>query len=857
MSRQSVFPLILLAVILVTTSLITSADEADAVLSEVAQSPQPPTDSPRLLHTIELRFPDQGDVSMVQPETYLYYMEIKEHVSRPSEGIWVPYTSEIEEIILEDFQRLWSTEFLDDISIEVVDDPFENGVEGARVIFNLEERQRVKIVRYTGSEEFDRGEIEEKLEEAGLEIRLDTFIDPRLISQVEAAVRQLYSDGGYQFTEISHEIIPVAGGPKLVHLTFNINEGPKVQVKKIEFVGNVAMSDGKLKGKMKGTRERRWLSWIFGTGTYKPARYEEDAINIIAYYRDQGYIAAQVGQPEVEYVGFSEDRKTRGVELRISVDEGERYRIGDITFDGNTVVQSEGLLRLFKAESGEFYSEKDMREGLDKARELYGRLGYYEFTGFPDLTPRDLDSSVDRNDTSRGTTSRTQRSSQPIVDVTLRMQEGMQYFVNRITFVGNKQTHDEVIRREIHLVENGVFDTDALKQSIRRINQLGYFKPIDLETNEGVTVDKGEEENEVDVTLALNEQNRNQLTFGAGHSEWYGFFGQISFQTQNFLGKGQRLSLMAQSGTRSKNYSLTFTEPFMFGRPNSGSFSVYRRDLHFIGAYQESSVGSTVTTGRRIARFAQIFTSYSYEQTHVDKVNPMFFNSPYFMRNPFLQDALLLGSGGARTVSKVTPSIMYDSVDHPIFPTTGKRFSAAFEVAGKGGNTNFYKPMLETVVYMRHTSRTSFGARAQYQFIRTYGGTEASVLPIFERLWLGGEYSVRGYDIRTIGPKAEYSAFVIGGSKSVLLNAEYIVTVTEPVRLVFFYDAGQVQDEETRLSMGDFKTSTGTEVRFMMPVVNMPMRLIFAYNPQREGILTNRFRPAKKFAVRFAVGTTF
>ena len=846
--------LIGLAAMIAPAGLALAAEESRPAPSAAAQSPQPPQDSPRLVHTIELRFPNQGGVSMVQAETYLYYMEIKSQVSRPSEGVWIPYTDEIEEIVVEDFRRLWNTNFLDDLWIEVEDDPFENGVEGVRIIFNLEERQRVKVVRYTGSESIDRGEIEEKLQGAGLEIRLDTFIDLRMVSRVEAALRQLFSDGGYQFAEVTHEITSVAGGPKLVHLTFNIDEGPKVEIKKIEFVGNRAMSGGTLKRKMKGTKERWWLSWISGRGTYQPAKFEEDAVSIMGHYRDKGYIAAQVGQPEVHYLELSSDGKTRGVRLRIPVSEGERYRIGNVTFDGNTVVESDGLQVLFEAEPGEFYSEKRVREGLDKARELYGRLGYYEFTGFPDLVPRDLDATANGNDNGGGSAP-ARRRLEPIVDVTVRLQEGMQYFVNRITFVGNKTTHDEVIRREVRLVENGVFDTEALKYSIRRLNQLGYFEPLDLEGGEGVSVEKAGQENEVDVTLTLNEQNLNQVTFGAGVSQWYGFFGQLSFQTSNFLGRGEALSIMAQSGSRSKNYMLTFTKPFMFGRPVSGAFSVFKRDIRFIGSYTESSAGTSATVGFPIADFTRVFMGYSLEQVHVTEVNQVFFLSPFFLRNPFLQDALLLGQAGKRTISKITPTIMHDTVDHPIFPTSGRRYSTGIELAGLGGNTRFYKPSVEGVWYMRHTSRTSIGLRAQLQTITAYGGTE--VLPIFERLWLGGEYSVRGYDIRTIGPRAPFSGFVIGGNKSALFNAEYLITVASPVRLVLYYDAGQVRAERQDFRMDEFKTSTGLEVRFMMPILNVPFRLIYAHNPQREGVLTNRFRPAPKNTFRFAVGTTF
>ena len=846
--RRFLYPLVIgLALVATSGGLARAAEQSGPA---AAQPPQPPLDSPKLLHHVELRFPAQGGVSMIEPATYLYYMETDTHVSLPSQGVWTPYTEAMEEIVLADFRRLWDTRFLSDLWIEVEDDPFENGVEGVRVIFNLEERERVKLVNYTGSEELDRGDIEDMLDGTGLRIRLDTFIDPQTVSRIEAALRLMFAEKGYQFADVSHEITAVAGGPKLVHVTFHMSEGPKVQIEKIDFVGNQVMSDRGLKRKMKGTSERSWLSFITKRGTYQPAKFEEDAERIEGHYRNKGYIFAQVGQPEVMYLEKSSDGKTQGVELRIHVSEGERYRVGDVTFDGNTVLRAEGLEALFNVKPGEFYSEEEVRDGILQAREVYGSFGYYEFSAYPDLQARE--EAANGTETAAAATS-AGRDADPIVDVTVRIQEGTQYFVNRITFVGNLTTHDGVIRREMRLVENGVFDSEALKYTVRRLNQLGYFEPID---DEAIQVEQAEQENQKNVTLNLKEQNVNSVSFGAGVSQFDGFFGTVSYQTTNFIGRGESLTVMMQSGSRSKNYQLAFTEPFLFGRPVSAGFSVYRRDIRYIGQFTQASIGGDLTVGLQLADFTRLFTSYSYQQVKVKEVNPLYLQSDFFLRDPFFADALLLGdAGGERTISKVTPTIRFNTVDHPIFPNQGRSYTLAFELAGLGGNTKFYKPTAEGIWYLRHTSRTSLGLRGRAQFLAPYAGT--TQLPIFERLVLGGEFSVRGYDIRTIGPRDQATGLVIGGNKSLLFNGEYSITIASPVRLIFFYDAGQVRDEGQGFAMNQFKTSTGTEVRFFMPVLNVPFRLIFAHNPQRKGVLDQRLRPAGENSFRFAVGTTF
>ena len=825
-----------------------AAEAEPMVIGEQAQAALPPPDSPTLFTGIELRFPTQGNVPSVETQTYLYYMEIDdgEYISLPSQGRWTPFDETIERVLLADFQNLWDTDFLTDLAIEIIDDPYANGVEGKRALFLLEERERVRIVTFEGSDEFDRAEIDSALETANIELRLDSRIGPGIVRQTEGVLREMFAEKGYQFAEISHEITAVAGGPKVVQLTFHMDEGPKVRVADISFVGNEQMSERSLKRQMKQTKEPWLFSFITGRGTYKPFAYEQDAVALEAHYRNNGYIEARVGQPELEYLDVTDDGQTRSVRLRIPVSEGERYRVGTVTIEGEEVVIEGTVARIFEdLRPGRYYSEKDVREAFETAREVYGSLGYYQMTGFPDLMsrtdpqPEGLPLRIDGD---------------PVVDVTIHVQEGEQYLVNRITFVGNNTTHDDVIRREIALVERGVFNTEALKHSVRRLNQLGYFEPLD-EDNAIQISDRPGFDNEVDLTLNLEEANLNQLTFGAGASQFDGFFLQLGFTTTNFMGRGESLSLALQNGQRIKNYSVAFSEPFLFGRPITGGVTLFRRDIRYINQFTQSSIGATTSLGFRVRRWSQLFLSYSYEETVVKELNPLFLNPNFLRFNPFLQDALLLGQGGARTISKVTPTFMLNTVDHPIFPTTGKKYTLAFEAAGLGGNTKFYKPIAEGIWYLKHAPRLSLGLRARGEYIAPYGSTET--LPIFSLLTLGGDFSLRGFDIRSIGPSDPFTGLVIGGNKSLLFNAEYLISIANPVRLVFFYDAGQVANFGQRFATDLFRTSTGVEVRFFMPVLNIPFRLIYAFNPQRGNTLNDRFQPQESKLFKFAIGTTF
>ena len=886
----------------------------------------PPAGSPPFVWILELCFDKQGNASTVEPETYMYYIKVRP--SQPSQGVWVYYNDQTEQTILNDFKALWGTSFLDDLSIEKTDYTFPSGQVGVILTYHMEERERVKIVEYTGTKQIDRTKIDEQLRDRGITVRLDSFLDEGTIRRVETVLRQMMAEKGFTNAEVSHKVTPVTGGPKLVNVTFNISEGPKIKIRRIDFVGNQAISDHALARKMKENKAHDWLSWIKSTGTYKEDKFEEDAQKVTDYYHEKGYARAHVGTPELKTLETTKDNKTRWVELSIPITEGPRYKVADFSFDGNTIVKSDLLRPMFKLQAGEWYNEKKIRDGLKKAQEAYGGGGYMEFTGFPDLKYSDDPTSPEATLAAMvppfladpAAAQATAKAKTPTVDVTMRLNEGKQYFVNHIIFTGNTNTRDNVIRREMMLVEGGVFNTEALKNSVKRINQLAYFK--NLEGNEkDMKVDKTPgRDNAVDVTLKVQEQNRNQLTFGAGVSQYEGVFGQIGFQTSNFLGRGESLTMSVQAGSLAQNYELAFTEPFLFDRPITGGFDIYKRQLQYIGYYTQDSDGGNLMFGWRLKSFNQAFINYAYEQVSIKDLSEAIFDQSCVLRttgcatisslkdlsqltttqqqliaqNPFLQDSLLLGQGGVRTISRVTPSFVHNTVDNPIFPTQGRRYTASVDLAVLGGNTKFYKPSLEGVWIFRQSSRTSLALRAQAQYIAP---VEGSSLPIFERLFLGGEYSVRGFDIRSIGPTVPGSQVVLGGNKSLLFNAEYMINIAGPVRLILFYDAGQVRDIGQRFAWKEdltqlvvppaplltdplaavgiidpnapvphtqvigqtsaFKTSTGAEIRFFMPVLNVPFRLIFAENPQRGNVLDNTLLPQKAFTFRFAVGTTF
>jgi outer membrane protein insertion porin family len=755
---------------------------------------------------------------------------------------------------------------------------------------------------------------------------------------------EMMTEKGFANSRVSHTLTPVAGGPKLINVTFVVDEGPKDQISKVDFVGNSAVSDGDLTKALKENKPKGsifTLGFLKGGGTWKETAFEEDAQRVVDHYQRQGYAKARVGQPEIKVIRESKDGRTRWVEVIIPVTEGPRYRMGELTFEGNKVIRPDFLRGLYKMESGEWYDRKELYDGFRATQGVYGQLGYMEWTPAPMFRYSDDPDPVEQQMTSlvppmllappeepkAGV-----KKVDPTVNINVLFQEGPQFFVNRITFTGNSTTRDKVIRREMRLFEGGVFDTEALKFSVRRLNQLGYFTEIhgdDRDTKIDKNVDRP---NTVDVTLRLSEQNRNQLTFGAGVSQYEGVFGQLAFQTSNFMGRGESLTVQMTAGDRSQNYQLAFTEPYLFDRNITGGFDVFKRSLDYIGYYTQKSTGVNLIFGVPVRNFSRMFFNYAYESVKITNLNEALIDQSCLLRstgcgtiesvgdlsqltatqrellarNPFVLESLLLGQGGSRIVSKFVPSFVHNTVDNPIFPNQGKKLTAALDLAVLGGNTNYFKPRLEAIFFKRHLARTSFGMRAGVEYIRGLGETQCfddptrqcpKALPVFERLTLGGEYSIRGFDLRSVGPNVPGSIAVLGGNKSLLFNAEYMISFASQVRLVAFFDAGQVRDVGERFTWYEdvtelvfppspaivdalalstltadpapqvtervigkalaFKSSTGIELRFFMPVLNVPFRLIYAWNPSRVGVLDNSLRPQKEQIFRFAVGTTF
>jgi outer membrane protein insertion porin family len=751
----------------------------------------------------------------LQTETLAYYISTK------------PGDRYDEIRLREDFRRLWDTGFLDDLLVDVRD-----GANGKIVSFVVRERKRIQIVDYRGSKALTTTTIEDELKKKDAIVRMDTFYDPGKARKVEAVILGMLKDKGLSFASVKHETKNVGGAG--LQLSFIIDDGPKTKVKSITFEGNHVFGDGKLRGKMKKIKQAGFwnLSWLKGNAKFTDEKWSEDQEALRDFYLDNGYVTATVGEPTLTYTdgksGTFKKKPVKWLHVSIPVTEGDQYRVGEISFEGLTVFKEEGLRPIFKLKTGDVYRDSRLKKGYEKVRDIYGSQGYFQMTGF---------------------TKRKPDPERKIVDLTLTMEEDKRYYVGKISFTGNDSTRDKVIRREVYMNEGDVFNTEALKMSIRRINQLGYFKP--MEAPPEFALSEGSDD-KLDLTFKVEEQNRNQFTFGGGVSGLEGTFINGSFSTANFLGLGETFQVSVQSGKRTKNYQIAITEPYFLDRPITAGIDLFKRKItyqsfgSFIG-YTQEGTGASFTTGFPVGRFSRMFLNYAFEVVNVEGLGTNT-GSTGGTGTPVF-DPFLFGGQTNRKESRITPSYSLNTTDNPFQPRSGKKYTATFQFVGGplGGTVDFVRPTLEGVWYIPHTKRTALGVRAEFGYIRPFGDTRT--LPYYQRYTLGGETQIRGVNIRTVGP-TDSSNRSLGGNKYMLYNAEYYFDILGPLRFLLFFDAGQAYLEDEKMDFKELRTSTGAELRFMMPVINVPFRLIYAWNPQRDPF-------QQKSTFKFAVGTTF
>ncbi|HKB08658.1 MAG TPA: POTRA domain-containing protein [Candidatus Polarisedimenticolia bacterium] len=664
-----------------------------------------------------------------------------------------------ERAIQDEYRRLWDLDLFDDIIVESRKRP-GNVYD---LIFHVRDRPLVGNVAFVGMKAVTEANIQERLNQSKCEVRRGQPIDFSVLRRAEEAIEQMLAEKGYLQARCKARLTPVGQGQREV--TFNIHEGGKTKIQDIDFIGNTVITDAKLRKLLKLTKRAFWLtSWASTKVLYHPAKFDQDAENIRTAYKSLGYLDISI-QPEiVELVGgekskaksskdgkappagqgmedleeeedFEEpppsvapegetekERKKRlkaeeqakkayekqpkkWVRLTVPIDEGTQYRVGKIAVEGNSVFSEPEILARMPLRQGSIFNDSALKFGTKRLEEDYGERGYFYVS---------IDPKVEKH--------------APVADLTLTVTEDKKYFVDRIEFAGNTTTRDGVLRREMPLVEEDLFNVRRMRLGLRKISQLGYFTVSD-----DPAVKPKAESDRVDILVQGAESSRNEIQVGGGVSGLEGGFFQASYATRNFLGRGEIFSAYIQTGARANRYSLNFTEPWFLGKPWTLGFSIFKRQTDYTGFRQIGS-GGTISLGRLLGAFSRFDVVYGYENTDVVSSTPG------------------LPSNQTSTTSSITPLYTLDTRNNFFHPTRGYRLQGSVEYAGGflGGDNYFYKPRIDGTLYLPGFARKHYiGLNAAYGYVAPYGGR---VVPIYERYFLGGERSLRVFKSREVSP---------------------------------------------------------------------------------------------------------
>jgi outer membrane protein insertion porin family len=816
-----------------------------------------------------------------------------------------------------DFNSLWNTNYFEDIRFEREQTP-----KGWRIHVYVKEKPTIREITYSGLSSVSTSDVLDRFKERKVGLSVESQYDPTRIKKAEVAIKELLAEHGRQFATIRSEVRPIP--PAAVGITFVVKEGPKVKVGRINFDGNRNVNRRILRNAMKnlkpiGIPHSIFLENLFAK-TYDATKLEEDTERVRYEYQNRGYFKAVVQDPKTEihdtgHAGFHIPLLQKGpgkaVDITMPIDEGEKYRLGSISFKNNKAIANSKALRgVFPIKDGDVFSREKIAKGLEELRKQYGALGFINFTSVPDT-------QVDEE--------------KKLVNLTIDVDEGKQFYVRRIEFQGNTTTRDKVIRREIALEEGQVYNSRLWELSLLRLNQLGYFEQ--LKPDDPNTTDRklDEKNGTVDLALKVKEKGKNSIGLNGGVSGLEGAFIGLSYTTNNFLGLGETLQIQASIGNLMRSVLFGFTEPYLWDRPLQAGFTVYTTRISYNQAkqyasltgqnlnlpayyqqnlqnYTQSSAGFTTSLSYPLHRsFKRVGITYSFDNSSLialsDASKSLFENLAFSgINGPNALNGII--------TSKLLPSFSFNTLDAAYQPRSGKSVYLGGELAGIGGTVKSVRPIVQYKQFFpMQKHRNAIGVNFQGSFLSGYGGL---VAPPFQRFYMGGENDLRGFDIRSVSPIAflpnrttinltnpdgsvvlknpanpRQGAYQIpvpiesivqpGGDLSLFGNAEYRITVVGPVTVAPFMDMGIdpiVRPSQLRINNGQLDTinntlfgcpsldagfncvggqsitfspylkpapgtnwqprmSTGLELQVMLPVINAPFRIYWAYNPLR------------------------
>ena len=692
------------------------------------------------------------------------------------------------EKLSDDIRQIYAMGYFDDVQVRVEDEP-----QGSKVIFVVTEKPVISQVLISGSDKIKEKDIRE-----AISVVPGTIVNTRLVHEAEESISRLYKEKGFHDAVVSSEIIDTSQGR--INVRFNIEEGKQVYIHKIEFTGNHSFKPRALR-KAINTRTKGIFSWFTRSGRLQPEEVAQDRERLAAYYHNHGFIDAMVGEPEITKDG-------KRLTVTFNIEEGERYKVGEIELAGEFIVESSELMANLKLPEESWFSRDILRRDIIWLSDRYAQEGF----AFADITPK-----VSRDDAAKE------------MNVLLELKKNSLVHINRIVIQGNTRTRDNVIRREITVEEGGIFDTSALRSSMERLQQLQYFEKVDINPEPALQRD-----DLMDVKVEVEEKPTGTFSIGAGYSsvDSLMFMGEV--RQDNFMGRGQRLSLQGDLSSTATHYNLSFTDPRLDDSNLLLGFDLYNWEREYTD-YTKASTGGAIRFGYKFWDKWNAYWGYGYEHNELSDILPG-------------ASRLITDSMHLKVNSYVRLGVTRDTRNNRLDPTKGSYQDIGIKHGGGwlGGDTAYSRLELsstwffpwEDIPMLKDTrsvwlNDTTFRFKGAMGYIRE---NESGRLPIYEKFFLGGLRTMRGFETATVSPRDPDPSNNdrIGGDRMWYINSEWIFPLVKDIGLkgLIFFDAGNAYSSDQGWSLDEIKSSVGLGFRWLSPMG--PLRLEWGFNLDPE-----------------------
>jgi outer membrane protein insertion porin family len=692
-------------------------------------------------------------------------------------------------VVNTELKSLYEMGYFDDIEILM-----EETAEGKRLIVNVKEKPLIQAITVEGAEELDADDLL-----AAIATKTGAVLNPRVLADDMGKIRELYRKDGYYNAKVSYSLDQADA--KRARLNIIVDEGNKLYVTDIVIQGAEQLDPDDLKDEL-ALSERGILSWVTGSGILREEILDRDAAALEAYYGNRGFLNVKVGQPEVTYT-------ETGITVTFQVVEGDRYKVSSVNFAGEMIGAPQDLNSIVTmddlAEENEYFDRSILRGDLQKLTEHYSNFGY---------AFAEADVKLDRNE------------DEKTLAVTYAMSKGTKVSINRVLIEGNTKTRDNVIRREMRLVDGDLFSGTNLRRSNARLNKLDFFETVEI------TPEPAESPNELNLRVKVKEKATGQFSAGVGYSSYSQVFFSGQVLERNLFGMGYQLGFTGTISSRTADYTATFWNPHYDDGKLGLGVSVYNK-INEYSDYDKQSMGGKLLFGYPLGEYTNLSWSYRLEKYTIEDVD----NDA---------DKVIKDIEGENWASALYASIKRDTTDRRINPSRGMTHQFSVEYGGGllGGDDDFVKFIADANHYFPVFLDTIFHLHAQAGYVMENGGER---IPPFERFYLGGMNSVRGYEERSISPlysdkdasEGYDEGEEKGGNKSFFVNFEYLVPLNKEMGLLglVFFDAGNSWDEDERVDFDLYK-SVGAGVRWYSPLG--PLRLEYGYpldeiDDEREG----------------------